>query len=172
MCFARTGRSFAHRCRRRNHAAGRRRSTPCGRYARVSAARAVPQTSAFTNRLIDSNDPYFAAARAQSGERTIYSNPEIAKLMNQWFINIKVDREQRPDLDSIYMLATELITRSGGWANNVFLTPDLKPLYAGSYFAPQDDGGPPGFPTILQALHAAWVRPPPGCTAASRSLGT
>jgi uncharacterized protein YyaL (SSP411 family) len=158
----------------------------------AAPAAAVSQTSAFTNRLIDSNDPYLllhahnpvdwypwgpeALAKAKQenkpifvsigystcfwchvAERTIYSNPEIAKLMNQWFINIKVDREQRPDLDRIYMLATELIARSGGWPNNVFLTPDLKPFYAGSYFPPQDDGGRPGFPTILKALHAAWV---------------
>jgi uncharacterized protein len=90
-------------------------------------------------------------------ERTIYSDPQIARLMNQWFINIKVDREQRPDLDNIYMLATELITGNGGWPNNVFLTPDLKPFYAGSYFPPHDDAGRPGFPTILNSLHAAWV---------------
>jgi uncharacterized protein YyaL (SSP411 family) len=158
----------------------------------AAPAAAVSQTSAFTNRLIDSNDPYLllhahnpvdwypwgpeALAKAKQenkaifvsigystcfwchvAERTIYSNPEIAKLMNQWFINIKVDREERPDLDSIYMLATELITHNGGWPNNVFLTPDLKPFYAGSYFPPQDDGGRPGFPTILKGLHAAWV---------------
>ena len=129
----------------------------------AAPAVAVAQTSAFTNRLIDSNDPYLllhahnpvdwypwgpeALAKAKQenkpifvsigystcfwchvAERTIYSNPEIARLMNRWFINIKVDREQRPDLDSIYMLATELMTGSGGWPNNVFLTPDLKPF--------------------------------------------
>ncbi|MBI3530527.1 MAG: thioredoxin domain-containing protein [Betaproteobacteria bacterium] len=94
-------------------------------------------------------------------ERIIYSDPEIAKLMNEWFVNIKVDREQRPDLDSIYMLATQLITGRGGWPNNVFLTPDLKPFYAGSYFPPADDElGRPGFPTRLKALHEAWVNRP------------
>jgi uncharacterized protein YyaL (SSP411 family) len=91
-------------------------------------------------------------------ERTIYSDPEIAKLMNQWFINIKVDREQRPDLDEIYMLATNLMTGQGGWPNNVFLTPDLKPIFAGSYFPPADDAlGRPGFPTVLRTIHEAWT---------------
>jgi len=90
-------------------------------------------------------------------ERTIYSNPEIAKLMNEWFVNIKVDREQRPDVDRVYMLATEILTGHGGWPNNVFLTPDLKPFFAGSYFPPKDDPRiGTGFPTILSALHAAW----------------
>ena len=67
-------------------------------------------------------------------ERTLYSNPEIAKLMNQWFVNVKVDREQRPDIDEIYMLATHLLTKHGGWPNNVFLTPDLKPFMPGAIF--------------------------------------
>jgi uncharacterized protein YyaL (SSP411 family) len=90
-------------------------------------------------------------------EREIYSNPEIAKLMNQWFINIKVDREQRPDIDRIYMLATQIMTSGGGWPNNVFLTPDLKPFYAGSYFPPENQGNLPGFPTVLKSMHHAWT---------------
>ncbi|MES2406742.1 MAG: thioredoxin domain-containing protein [Pseudomonadota bacterium] len=90
-------------------------------------------------------------------EREIYSNPEIAKLMNQWFINIKVDREQRPDIDRIYMLATQIMTSGGGWPNNVFLTPDLKPFYAGSYFPPENQGNLPGFPTVLKSMHHAWM---------------
>ncbi|HUW29329.1 MAG TPA: DUF255 domain-containing protein [Sulfuriferula sp.] len=90
-------------------------------------------------------------------EREIYSDPHIAKLMNQWFINIKVDREQRPDIDRIYMLATQIMTSGGGWPNNVFLTPDLKPFYAGSYFPPQDQGKLPGFPTVLKSMHHAWT---------------
>jgi len=69
-------------------------------------------------------------------ERTIYSNPDIAKLMNQWFVNVKVDSEQRPDVDRIYMLARLIMTGSGGWPNNLFLTPDLNPFNAGSYFPP------------------------------------
>src|SRR5258708_267973 len=67
-------------------------------------------------------------------ERTIYSNPAIAKLMNEWFVNIKVDREQLPDVDRLYMLATELMTGQGGWPNNGLLSPDLKPFFGASYF--------------------------------------
>jgi uncharacterized protein YyaL (SSP411 family) len=78
--------------------------------------------------------------------------------MNQWFINIKVDREQRPDIDQIYILATEILTRHGAWPNNLFLTPDLKPFFAGSYFPPHDDpAAGAGFTTILAALHDAWT---------------
>jgi len=90
-------------------------------------------------------------------ERGVFSNLEIAKLMNLWFINIKVDREERPDLDEIYMTATQLMTDGGGWPNSVFLTPDLKPFYAGTYFPPEDKFGRPGFPRILRAIQDAWV---------------
>ena len=88
---------------------------------------------------------------------TLYANPEIAALMNRWFINIKVDREQRPDIDRVYMQATLLMTQRAGWPNNLFLTPDLKPFFAGTYFPPVgDEFGRPGFATILQRLHGAW----------------
>ncbi len=90
-------------------------------------------------------------------EREVFENPEIAVLMNELFINIKVDREQRPDLDEIYMTATQLMTRRGGWPNNVFLTPDLEPFYAGTYFGPTDQGSRPGFPTLLRALSDQWT---------------
>jgi uncharacterized protein YyaL (SSP411 family) len=91
-------------------------------------------------------------------ERTIYSNPDIAKLMNQWFVNVKVDSEQRPDVDRIYMLARLIMTGGGGWPNNLFLTPDLKPFYAGSYFPPKDDPkAGPGFPTVLASINEGWT---------------
>ncbi|MYA69752.1 DUF255 domain-containing protein [Candidatus Poribacteria bacterium] len=90
-------------------------------------------------------------------EREVFSNPEIAEMMNENFINIKIDREERPDLDEIYMTATQLLVQRGGWPNSVFLTPDLKPFYAGTYFPPADTPGRPGFPTILDAVHEAWV---------------
>ena len=93
-------------------------------------------------------------------ERTIYSNPAIAALMNQWFVNIKVDREERPDIDETYMLARQLLTGSGGWPNNVFLTPDLKPFLAGSYFPPEDQGEQRGFPGLLKLIHEDWTRDP------------
>ena len=94
-------------------------------------------------------------------EETIYSKQEFADLMNAWFVNIKVDREQRPDIDRLYMAATRSMTGRGGWPNNVFLTPDLKPFFAGSYFAPYDDAfGRPGFDSIIRSIHASWEQDP------------
>ncbi len=94
-------------------------------------------------------------------EETIYRKQEFADLMNAWFVNVKVDREQRPDIDRIYMAATQAMTGRGGWPNNVFLTPDLKPFFAGSYFPPHDDEfGRPGFDSILKSIHEAWARDP------------
>lgn len=90
-------------------------------------------------------------------ERKVFSNPEIAELMNRWFINIKVDREERPDIDEIYMTATQIMTQHGGWPNSVFLTPDLLPFFAGTYFPPEDSVGRPGFPRILRGVHDAWM---------------
>ena len=90
-------------------------------------------------------------------EREVFENPEIASLMNELFINIKVDREQRPDIDEVYMTATQMMTGSGGWPMSVFLTPDLKPFYAGTYFGPEDRAGRPGFPTLANAMHDAWT---------------
>ncbi len=89
-------------------------------------------------------------------ERLVFSDADIAHLMNQFFVNIKVDREERPDIDEIYMTATQLMTGRGGWPNSVFLTPDLKPFFAGTYFPPEDAPGRPGFPRVIQALHVAW----------------
>ena len=89
-------------------------------------------------------------------ERLVFSDKEIAALMNEWFINIKVDREERPDLDQIYMSATYLSNRHGGWPNSVFLTPELEPFFAGTYFPPKDSHGLPGFPRVLKAVHGAW----------------
>ncbi len=85
-------------------------------------------------------------------ERECFENEEIAALMNKYFINIKVDREERPDLDEIYMSAVQGLTGQGGWPLSVFLTPDLKPFHGGTYFPPQDMYGRPGFPRVLQAI--------------------
>jgi uncharacterized protein YyaL (SSP411 family) len=94
-------------------------------------------------------------------EETIYSRQEFADPMNAWFVNIKVDREQRPDIDRLYMAATQAMTGRGGWPNNVFLTPDLKPFFAGSYFPPHDDAfGRPGFDSIIRSIHASWSQDP------------
>jgi uncharacterized protein YyaL (SSP411 family) len=90
-------------------------------------------------------------------ERESFSDPAIAQQMNDGFVCVKVDREERPDVDEIYMTATQLITRSGGWPNSLFLTPDLKPFFAGTYFPPRDVSGRPGFPRLLQSLRQAWL---------------
>ena len=89
-------------------------------------------------------------------ERESFSSPETAERMNRDFVNIKLDREERPDLDEIYMAATQILTGQGGWPNSVFLTTDLKPFYAGTYFPPEDRYGRPGFPVVLQGLSEAW----------------
>ena len=109
------------------------------------------------NKLIFLSVGYSTCYWCHVMEREVFSNPEIAEMMNNNFINIKIDREERPDLDEIYMTATQLLIQRGGWPNSVFLTPDLKPFYAGTYFPPTDMPGRPGFPTILDAVHEAWV---------------
>ena len=79
-----------------------------------------------------------------------FENPEIAKLMNQWFVNIKVDREEYPDVDAIYMKALVELTGQGGWPLSIFLTPDQKPYLGGTYFPPTPKFNRPGFPQILE----------------------
>ncbi len=89
-------------------------------------------------------------------ERESFSNPAVAEQMNRDFVNVKLDREERPDLDEIYMAATQILTEQGGWPNSVFLTPDLKPFYAGTYFPPDDRYGRPGFARVLEDLAEAF----------------
>ncbi|HEX7195992.1 MAG TPA: thioredoxin domain-containing protein [Candidatus Limnocylindria bacterium] len=85
-----------------------------------------------------------------------FENAEIAALMNEHFVSIKVDREERPDLDDVYMAAVQAMTGSGGWPMSVFLTPDLKPFFGGTYFPPADRHGMAGFPRILGAVADAY----------------
>ncbi len=85
-----------------------------------------------------------------------FENPTIAAIMNEHFINIKVDREERPDLDSIYMQATQAMTGSGGWPMSVFLTPDLHPFYAGTYFPSAPRYNMPSFHDVLVGIINAW----------------
>lgn len=89
-------------------------------------------------------------------ERESFSDPALAEKLNEDFVSIKVDREERPDVDDIYMLATQLMTGQGGWPNSVFLTPGLKPFYAGTYFPPADRWGRPGFGSLIAGLAHAW----------------
>jgi len=85
-------------------------------------------------------------------EHESFENEDIARLMNESFVCIKVDREERPDLDSIYMNAVQMMTGHGGWPMTMFLTPDLKPFYGGTYYPPEDRRGMPGFPRVLMSI--------------------
>jgi len=90
-------------------------------------------------------------------ERESFENEAIAALMNEGFVCIKVDREERPDLDDIYMAATLAMNRGqGGWPMTVFLTPEQEPFFAGTYFPPDDRYGRPGFPTLLKRIREIW----------------
>ena len=89
-------------------------------------------------------------------ERESFENEAIARLLNAHFIAIKVDREERPDVDEIYRSATQLLTGRGGWPNSVWLTPDRRPWYTGTYFPPEDRTGMPGFGTVLTRLAEVW----------------
>ncbi|MFC1572620.1 thioredoxin domain-containing protein [Candidatus Eisenbacteria bacterium] len=90
-------------------------------------------------------------------ERESFENEEIARLINENFIPIKVDREERPDIDNLYMTAVQAMTGSGGWPMTVFLTPDLQPFYSGTYFPPDERWGRPGLRTILTSLAQAYT---------------
>jgi uncharacterized protein YyaL (SSP411 family) len=89
-------------------------------------------------------------------ERESFENPEIAGMMNTLFVNVKVDREERPDVDQIYMQAVQAMTGHGGWPMTVFLTPDGVPFYGGTYFPPEDRHGMPAFPRVLQGVSTAY----------------
>lgn len=91
-------------------------------------------------------------------ERESFEDPGLAAILNRYFVCIKVDREERPDLDQIYMAVTQSMTGSGGWPMSVFLTPDRQPFFAGTYFPPQGAHGRPGFADLLETIHAAWLR--------------
>jgi uncharacterized protein len=89
-------------------------------------------------------------------ERESFENPAIAAVMNDHFVNVKVDREERPDVDHIYMQAVQSLTGHGGWPMTVFLAHDGTPFYGGTYFPPEDRHGLPGFPKLLAAIADAW----------------
>src|SRR5438093_6538728 len=90
-------------------------------------------------------------------ERESFENPDIAKIMNEHFINIKVDREERPDLDDIYQKSAQaFMRRGGGWPLTVFLTPDQEPFWGGTYFPPTPPYGMPGFPVVPLGVAAAY----------------
>jgi uncharacterized protein len=89
-------------------------------------------------------------------EREVFENEEIAALMNRTVVSIKVDREERPDIDQLYMSALQAMTGSGGWPMSLFMTAERKPFFAGTYFPPEDQRGRIGFPELLTRIHTAW----------------
>jgi len=89
-------------------------------------------------------------------ERESFEDPQIAQLMNRWFVSIKVDREEHPDLDQVYMTAVTTLTGHGGWPLTVFLTPELKPFFGGTYFPPQRRWNVAGMNEVLPAVADAW----------------
>lgn len=103
-------------------------------------------------------------------EHESFENEEIAKLMNDNFVNIKVDREERPDLDQIYMNAVQMMTQHGGWPMTVFLTPEGVPFYGGTYFPPEDRYNMPGFPRVLLGVADAYRSRPDEVTETAVSI--
>ena len=101
-----------------------------------------------------------------------FENEETAAFMNEYFVNIKVDREERPDLDAIYMQATVAMTGSGGWPMSVFLTPDLKPFYTGTYFPPVQRYNMPSFKDILAGIARTWKEDPEEITRVSSQVSS
>src|SRR5688572_31181104 len=99
-----------------------------------------------------------------------FEDEDIARLMNENFVNIKVDREERPDLDQIYMNAVQMMTHHGGWPMTVFLTPEGVPFYGGTYFPPQDRYNIPGFPRVLISVAAAYKERPQDIAETGTSL--
>lgn len=91
-------------------------------------------------------------------EREVFENDEIAKLMNDYFVNVKVDREERPDVDRVYMTALQAMTGSGGWPMSMFLTPELKPFYGATYVPPKAKYGRAGFEDVIEQIHEVWIK--------------
>jgi uncharacterized protein YyaL (SSP411 family) len=89
-------------------------------------------------------------------ERESFENEAVAKYLNEHFVSIKVDREERPDVDKIYMTAVQAMGQGGGWPLNVFLTPELRPFYGGTYFPPEPRYGRPSFLQLLEQIHRIW----------------
>ena len=86
-----------------------------------------------------------------------FEDPNIAAVMNKLFVNVKVDREERPDVDAVYMDAVQALSGRGGWPMTVFLSPDGRPFFGGTYFPPTDRQGMPGFVRIMEAVSEVWT---------------
>src|SRR5215216_791876 len=103
-------------------------------------------------------------------ERESFETEQVGAFLNQHFVSIKVDREERPDVDKIYMTFVQGMTGSGGWPLNVFLSPDLKPFYGGTYWPPEAKYGRPSFLQVAQQIHQAWQTKREQLTASSVNL--
>lgn len=131
-------------------------SNPVDWYPWGQEALALAKSS---NRPILLSIGYSACHWCHVMERESFENEAIAKLMNEHFVCVKVDREERPDLDEIYMQATLALNQGhGGWPMTVFLTPDQEPIFAGTYFPPNDKWGRPGFASVLTKIAEVWKR--------------
>src|SRR5688572_1335573 len=89
-------------------------------------------------------------------EHESFVDPTVADLLNRHFVSIKVDREERPDVDKVYMAYVQAMTGHGGWPLSAWLTPDLKPFYGGTYFPPENRQGRAGFSAVLEAIARGW----------------
>lgn len=127
-------------------------------------------TARENNRPILLSIGYSACHWCHVMERESFENEEIAQLMNENFINIKVDREERPDLDQIYMNAVQMMTGQGGWPMTMFLTPEGVPFYGGTYFPPVDRYNMPGFPRVLAGAAEAYRTRPDDITKTAVTL--
>ncbi|MDZ4197763.1 MAG: thioredoxin domain-containing protein, partial [Kiritimatiellia bacterium] len=103
-------------------------------------------------------------------ERESFENKEIASILNRHFVPVKVDREERPDVDRVYMTYVQAATGGGGWPMSLWLTPDLKPFLGGTYFPPEDRGGRPGFETVLLRVAEAWEKEQAAITESSNAV--
>jgi uncharacterized protein len=155
--------------------------TPQATYADPMANRLARSTSPYLRQHADNPVDWFEwgdEAFEQAGSREVpillsvgyaachwchvmahesFEDPAVAALMNAWFVNVKVDREERPDVDATYMAVTQAMTGSGGWPMTVFMTPQGRPFYAGTYYPPQPRHGMNSFPQVLQAIHDTWT---------------
>lgn len=122
------------------------------------------------NKLIFLSIGYSTCHWCHVMEKESFEDEETAKIMNERFINIKVDREERPEIDKLYMTFILLINGSGGWPLSIFLTPDLSPITGGTYFPPTDRWGMPGFKTILNKVAQKWEASPDELTETGLSV--
>ena len=123
------------------------------------------------NKLIFLSVGYSTCYWCHVMEREVFENPEIARLMNAYVVGIKVDREERPDVDRVYMTALQAMAGNGGWPMSMFLTPDLRPFWGATYIPATGQSGRPGFADILTQIHGVWTSDPQQILQNSRRMG-